>query len=53
MTIPTKPRWFRGVGVVAVIGALAFGAAALAPAVAKARVFVGFGFCFPLGFPGY
>ncbi len=53
MTIATKTRWSTGVCAAAVVAGLACGAALLVPAPAEARVFVGVGFGFPIGFPGY
>jgi hypothetical protein len=49
MTIPPKFGRLTGVGAAAVIAALDLGTTILAPAAAKAAIFVGFGF----GFPGY
>ena len=46
--------WISGVSAAAaLIAALGFGGTLLAPTPAKARVVVGFGFGFPIGFPGY
>jgi hypothetical protein len=42
-----------GFGAAAIIAALGFAAAVSAPTSAEARVFVGFGFGFPIGFPFY
>jgi len=53
MAITTKTRWITGARTAAVVAGLACGAVSLAPPPAKARVFVGFGFGFPIGFPGY
>ena len=53
MTIPIKRRWENGRGAAAVLMALGFGAALLASTPAEARVFIGFGFGFPIGFPYY
>jgi hypothetical protein len=53
MTIATKTRWITGVGTAAVVAGLAYCAALLVPTPAEARVFVGVGFGFPIGFPGY
>jgi hypothetical protein len=47
-------RWISGTGAAAaIITALGFGSTLLAPTPAEAGVFVGFGFGFPIGFPGY
>ena len=53
MTIATNTCWITGVRAAAVVGGLACGAALLVPTAAEARVFVGVGFGFPIGFPGY
>ena len=53
MTIATKTRWTTWVRAAAVVAGLAGGAALLAPTPGQARVFVGVGFGFPIGFPGY
>lgn len=53
MTSPTKLGRLTGVAAAVVIAALGFAAMILASTPAKARVFVGFGFGFPIGFPGY
>jgi hypothetical protein len=53
MTTATKTRWSTGIGAAAVIAGLTCGAALLAPTPAEARVFVGVGVGFPIGFPGY
>src|SRR5215470_16598757 len=53
MTAATNTRWITGVGAAAVVAGLACGAALLVPTAAEARMFVGVGFGFPIGFPGY
>ena len=53
MTSPTKLGRWTGVAAAAVIAALGLGTTILAPTSAEAAVFVGFGFGFPIGFPGY
>ena len=53
MTIQIKGHWGSGRGVAAVLVALGFVAALLASTPAEARVFIGFGFGFPIGFPYY
>ncbi len=53
MTMSTKIRWITGVRAAALVAGLACGAALLALSPAEARVFVGVGFGFPIGFPGY
>ena len=53
MTIATKTRWTTWVHGAAVVAGLAGGAALLVSTPAQARVFVGVGFGFPIGFPGY
>jgi hypothetical protein len=53
MTSRTKLGRLTGVAAAAVIGALGLGAMISAPTSAEATVFVGFGFGFPIAFPGY
>jgi hypothetical protein len=53
MTIATKTRWIPAVSAATVIAGLACGAALSVPTPAEAHVFVGVGFGFPIGFPGY
>jgi hypothetical protein len=53
MTIPRKTHWITRIGAIAVIAGFAFVAVVLRPSPAEARVFVGFGFGFPIGFPGF
>lgn len=53
MTTPMKVRWFSGMGAVAIVASLCFGAAVSVSTPAEARVFIGFGFGFPIGFPYY
>ena len=53
MTTPTKIHWITRIGATAMIAGLACGGALLTPSAAEARVFVGVGFGFPIGFPGY
>ena len=52
MTRPTKLGRLTGIAAAAMIAALDFTATMLAPTPAEAGVFVGFGFGFPIGFPG-
>ena len=47
-----RTPWARGFAIVGASG-LALGSALLTARPAEARVFVGFGFGFPIGFPGY
>jgi hypothetical protein len=49
--IKTKTGRAGGFGAVPIIAALGFAAAVSAPTPAEARVFVGFGFGIPIGFP--
>jgi hypothetical protein len=49
----TKTGRVAGFGAAAIIAALGFAGAVSAPNPAEARVFVGFGFGFPIGFPFY
>jgi hypothetical protein len=49
----TRIRRFTGVAAATVIAALGFAATVSVPTRAEAAVFVGFGFGFPIGFPGY
>ena len=51
--IKTKIARTAGFGAVAIIAALSFAVGLSAPTPAEARVFVGFGFGFPIGFPFY
>ena len=51
MTSPINLGRLTGIAVAAMIAALDLGSTILAPA--EAAVFVGFGFGFPIGFPGY
>lgn len=53
LTITPQIRWVTGIGAAVVIATLCFGATLLDPTAADARVFVGVGFGFPIGFPGY
>jgi hypothetical protein len=53
MTTATNTRWITGLCAAVVFAGLACGAALLVPTPAEARVFVGLGFGFPIGFPGY
>ena len=53
MNTSTKARGVIMHGGALIVAALAFSVAMLTPAPADARVFVGFGFGFPIGFPGY
>jgi len=46
-------RWITRIAATAVIAGLAASGALLTSSAAEARVFVGFGFGFPIGFPGY
>jgi hypothetical protein len=52
MTTPTRTQWAR-VGTAAAIVALGVAVALSAAKPADARVFVGVGFGFPIGFPGF
>ena len=51
--IKTKIGRAAGFGAAAIVAALGFATAVLAPTPAEARVFVGVGFGFPIGFPFY
>lgn len=51
--ITTKIGRAAGLVAVAIVAALGFTAAVSGPTPAEARVFVGFGFGFPIGFPFY
>jgi hypothetical protein len=51
--IKTKIGRAAGFGAAAIVAALGFATAVLAPTPAEARVFVGFGVGFPIGFPFY
>ena len=51
--IKTKIGRAAGFGAAAIVAALGFATAVLAPTPAEPRVFVGFGFGFPIGFPFY
>ena|SRR5690348_4365308 len=53
MSVATRVRPGGGVAAVALLAGLAFAAAISAARPAEARVFVGFGFGLPIGFPGY
>jgi hypothetical protein len=49
----TRTPWASGVGMIAVIAMTALSGTLFTTKPAEARVFVGFGFGFPIGFPGY
>jgi hypothetical protein len=53
MTSPTNLGRLTSVAAAVMIAALGLGGTILAPTSAEAAVFVGFGFGFPIGFPGY
>ena len=50
---PMKTSWPRGFATLGAFVGLALGSALLTAKPAEARVFVGFGFGFPIGFPGF